>query len=225
MNFGEDYLTSMESNMQKAFLAMAELEASTIANPDEKRIVYRYWLRNPAVAPTPAIRQEIQETLASVKAFAAEVHQGVLCGASGPFKNLWVIGVGGSVLGPQFVAHALGHPNSDKPSVFFFDDTDPDGMDKVLTALENKLGQTLCMAISKYGGTTETRNVMPEAEAAYKRADLNFAKYTVAVTGVGSELDKFTTRNGWLKRFQMCKWVEDRTSEFSAAGMQPTSLQ
>ena len=39
----------MEPRMQKAFADMAALEAGAIANPDEKRMVGHYWLRNPAL--------------------------------------------------------------------------------------------------------------------------------------------------------------------------------
>ena len=93
-------------------------------------------------------------------------------GARGAFKNLLVIGIGGSALGPQFVASALGHPKRDQMKVFFFDNSDPDGFDRVLAQLEGELGHTLCIVISKSGGTKETRNGMIEAKAAYERIDL-----------------------------------------------------
>src|SRR5215510_12024192 len=118
MNFPDDYFERMKTPIQKAFIAMAELEKGGIANPDEKRMVGHYWLRNPALAPTQTIAKEIQDTLAAIKAFAAQVHEGTIRGARGPFKNLLVIGIGGSALGPQFVSHALGHPVTDKLNVF-----------------------------------------------------------------------------------------------------------
>src|ERR1041385_8453122 len=158
INISDEFLASMEPRMQKAFAAMAELEKGAIANPDENRMVGHYWLRNPALAPNQSIRQEIENTIADIKAFAAEVHAGKVKGAKGPFKNLLVIGIGGSALGPQFVAHALGNPATDKLSIFFFDNTDPDGMDKVLAEIDGRLGETLCIVISKSGGTKETRN-------------------------------------------------------------------
>src|SRR5579859_4111237 len=81
MNFPEDFLASMETRMQKAFIAMAELEKGGIANPDEKRMVGHYWLRNPALAPTLTIRKEIEDTFAGIKACAAQVRSGVIHGA------------------------------------------------------------------------------------------------------------------------------------------------
>jgi len=62
--------------MQAAFAAMTKLEAGAIANPDENRMVGHYWLRAPELAPTPAIRGEIEATLARIEAFAAEDERG-----------------------------------------------------------------------------------------------------------------------------------------------------
>jgi glucose-6-phosphate isomerase len=225
MNFPDDFLSSMEARMQEAFAAMEELEKGSMANPDEKRMVGHYWLRNPALAPKPSIRKEIEETIAAIHAFATQVHDGTVRGAKGPFRNLLLIGIGGSALGPQFVAHALGHPTTDKLAIFFFDNTDPDGMDRVLERIGPELGQTLCIVVSKSGGTKETRNGMLEAEAAYQRASLDFGAHSVAVTSTGSELDKHATKQGWLNRFPMWDWVGGRTSELSAVGLLPAALQ
>src|SRR5438477_8251236 len=107
MRFGDGFFGRMQPLVEKAFAAMRELEKGVIANPDEGRMVGHYWLRNPALAPTPAIRGEIESTLAAIKAFAAEVHAGTVRGDTGSFKNQLVFGIGGSALGPQFVSHAL----------------------------------------------------------------------------------------------------------------------
>jgi glucose-6-phosphate isomerase len=225
MNFTDDYFDKMKTPIQKAFIAMAELEKGGIANPDEKRMVGHYWLRNPAMSPTPTIRKEIEDTVTAIKAFAGEVHSGLIRGARGPFKNLLVIGIGGSALGPQFVSHALAQPGADKLSVYFFDNTDPDGMDKVLAEIGQNLGETLTVVISKSGGTKETRNGMLEAQSAYEKAGLNFSQHAVAVTGALSELDKYASTNNWIKRFPMWDWVGGRTSELSAVGLLPAALQ
>jgi glucose-6-phosphate isomerase len=109
--------------------------------------------------------------------------------------------------------------------VFFFDNTDPDGTDKVLAQLGSDLGRTLTLVISKSGGTKETRNGMLEAQRAYEAAHLKFAKHVVAVTGLGSDLDKVAEKAGWLRRFPMWDWVGGRTSELSAVGLLPAALQ
>lgn len=225
VSFPDDFLAQMESRMQKSFSAMADLERGAISNPDEQRMVGHYWLRNASLAPQAELRQAIEDTLAALKAFAAEVHRGQIAGANGPFKNVLVIGIGGSALGPQFVANALGQPATDKLNVYFFDNTDPDGMDRVLAQLNGQLGQSLVVVISKSGGTKETRNGMLEAEAAWSKAGLDFAKHAVAVTGKGSELDKVAVAKDWLRRFPMWDWVGGRTSELCAVGLLPAALQ
>ncbi|HAM73561.1 MAG TPA: glucose-6-phosphate isomerase [Verrucomicrobiales bacterium] len=225
MAFPAGFFQSMAAPMQRAFASMAALEAGSIANPDEKRMVGHYWLRAPELAPAPELRREIEETVASVKAFAREVHEGRLQGATGPFARVLVIGIGGSALGPQFVANALGQPASDRLLVSFFDNTDPDGIDKVLSSIRADLGRTLCVVISKSGGTKETRNGMLEAQSAWEKAGLRFAQHAVAVTGAGSELDQHATRQQWIRRFPMWDWVGGRTSELSAVGLLPAALQ
>jgi glucose-6-phosphate isomerase len=223
VNYDDAFVASMQPRVDAAMAAMAELERGAIANPDENRMVGHYWLRAPELAPSPEIRRDIEQTIGAVKEFARAVHAGEIKGAAGAFRNVLLIGIGGSALGPQFVAHALGHPKTDRMKMFFFDNTDPDGMDKVLAQLEGELGRTLCVVVSKSGGTKETRNGMLEAEAAYRVVGLTFAEHAVAVTGTGSNLDK--AASGWLKRFPMWDWVGGRTSETSAVGLLPAALQ
>jgi len=225
MNVDDAFFAAMEPKIQKAFADMDALEAGAIANPDEKRMVGHYWLRNAALAPTPEIRREIEETLSKIKAFTAKIHAGEIAGAGGAFKNFLIIGIGGSALGPQFVAQALGNPRKNKLKPFFFDNTDPDGMNRTLATIGKKLNRTLCIVISKSGGTKETRNGMLVAQAAYEKAGLNFGQHAVAVTMSGSELDKYTSANQWIERFPMWDWVGGRTSELSAVGLLPAALQ
>lgn len=221
----EEFLARMKPKMSEAFAAMDSLEAGAIANPDENRMVGHYWLRNPGLAPNSEIRTQISSTLTALKDFAAKIHSGEISGTGGKFTRLLVIGIGGSALGPQFVAAALGHPATDMMQVHFLDNTDPDGMDRVLAQIGNDLNKTLSVVISKSGGTPETRNGMLVAKAAYETAGLEFAKHAVAITGEGSNLAKFASDPQWLARFPMWDWVGGRTSETSAVGLLPALLQ
>jgi glucose-6-phosphate isomerase len=225
MGFDEGFFDRMEPAMQKAFTAMVELEGGAIANPDEQRMVGHYWLRNPSLAPDTAIRSAIEDALDQVLTFTKSIHSAALTNPAGtPFNRLLIIGIGGSALGPQFVADALSTP-LDRMKAFFLDNTDPDGMDRVFTKLGSALAQTLTIVISKSGSTKETRNGMLEAQAAYRAAGLDFARHSVAVTGEGSELDKLAVNEGWLARFPMWDWVGGRTSVTSAVGLLPAALQ
>ena len=225
MKFSEDFFEKMQPKIEKAFTAMRELEAGAIANPTENRMVGHYWLRNPLLAPTPELRAEIQDTIKRIKRFAEDVHAGKIAAENGQrFKHVLLIGIGGSALGPQLVADALGSAR-DPMDIFFFDNTDPDGFDRVFERLDDLLPQTLVVVVSKSGGTKETRNGMLEAEARFKEKGLQFNKHAVAVTGVGSDLDQYAEKNRWLARFPMYDWIGGRTSVMSAVGLLPMALE
>src|SRR5262245_50067537 len=226
MRFGDDFLARMSEPMEKAFAAMDALEHGAIANPDEKRMVGHYWLRAPDLAPTPAIAAEIRETVANVKRFAATVHGGTIKSPNGTqFSRVLSIGIGGSALGPMFVADALGNPGGDKMKIDFIDNTDPDGIARTLTVLGGKLGETLCVVTSKSGGTPETRNGMLLVAEGYRKAGLEFARHAVAITMAGSHMDKTAADQSWLARFPMFDWIGGRTSVLSAVGLLPAALQ
>lgn len=224
VRFAETDLASLIPRVEAAITAMEGLERGAIANIDENRMVGHYWLRAPELAPTPEIAAEIRDTQKSIRDFAKQIHDGAIEGAEGRFQFLLLIGIGGSALGPQFVAQALGSP-LDRILPFFIDNTDPDGIDQVLGELDGHLGTTLVVVISKSGGTPETRNGMLEVEQAYKAAGLNFAEHAVAVTQTGSKLAQVAAKDGWLKTFPMWDWVGGRTSVLSAVGLLPAALQ
>ena len=219
------FLEQITPRMNAAFEAMRQLEAGAIANPDEKRMVGHYWLRNPDLAPKPEITRQIKSTLAAIKDFAAKVHSGEIRSAAGKFTRILIIGIGGSALGPQFVSTALSNGPADKMKAHFFDNTDPNGMERVLNEIGPDLQSTLAVVISKSGGTPETRNGMLVAKSAYEKAALDFHKHAIAITGEGSQMDKFASNPPWLARFPMWDWVGGRTSETSAVGLIPAALQ
>jgi glucose-6-phosphate isomerase len=226
MGFADGSLDSLDLAMVAAFRDMDALEKGAIANPDENRMVGHYWLRNPDLAPTPEIAAEIRRTIADVKAFAANVHGGtVRPPTAGRYTGVLCIGIGGSALGPMFVADALGDPATDRMRVDFIDNTDPDGIDRALRRLQGRLAETLCVVASKSGGTPETRNGMLLVADAYKAAGLDFPKNAVAITMPGSRMDLIASGEGWLARFPMYDWVGGRTSELSAVGLLPAALQ
>lgn len=226
MSFDEGYFNKMAAPIKSAFDAMDALERGAIANPDEKRMVGHYWLRAPERAPQPALRQEIEQTVAAIRKFAADVHAGrIKPPQAAKFTHLISIGIGGSALGPMFVSDALGDPATDKLKVLFIDNTDPDGIARTLRHVQGKLPETLVLSISKSGGTPDSRNATTNVAAAYEAAGLDFGKHAVAITGAGSHLDQEAVRDGWIARFPMWDWVGGRTSELSAVGLVPAALQ
>ncbi len=225
MNFPDDFITTMAAKADHAAQSMHKLEAGAIANPDEGRMVGHYWLRDSAIAPTADLKKEIDDTNAAILSFASDIHGGKILSSTGKkFTDLLVVGIGGSALGPQLVADSLWEPTN-PIRVHFFDNTDPDGMAKVIEQIGDSLETTLTVVISKSGGTKESRNGMLIAQDAFKKKGLDISKHFVAVTGAGSELDKTAVAENWLTRFPMWDWVGGRTSVMSAVGLVPMALQ
>ncbi|MFZ4639361.1 MAG: glucose-6-phosphate isomerase [Nodosilinea sp.] len=225
MGFDRAFLAQMEPRFEKAFRDMAALEAGAIANPDENRMVGHYWLRDPDLAPTPELRQDILDTLTKIEQFASQIRTGgIYPPGQEHFTDILAIGIGGSALGPQFVAQALG-PDFPPLAIHFIDNTDPEGIDRLLHRLSDRLPTTLVIVTSKSGGTPETRNGMIEVRNRFEAQGLPFPRQAVAITGHGSHLENQALSEGWLATFPMRDWVGGRTSELSAVGLLPAALQ
>ncbi len=219
---------ALQANAPKcraALDAMRDLEAGAIANPDEQRRVGHYWLRTPKLAPDPELTRAVVDMNDRVKDLASRVHRGEVRGStSEALTELLVVGIGGSALGPQLLADALGQ-ESDRMRTHFLDNTDPDGFDRVLHQLGERLKNTLVLVISKSGGTKETRNAMLETMSAFRQRGLEFAPHAVAITEPSSALDELARQQGWLERLPLWSWVGGRTSLTSAVGLAPAALQ
>ncbi|MDJ0507740.1 MAG: glucose-6-phosphate isomerase [Crocosphaera sp.] len=225
MRFDEDLVKQLTPKFEKAFADMEALESGAIANPDEGRMVGHYWLRDPELAPNEEAKKEITEPLANIAQFVQKVHQGTIKPPTAEkFTDILSVGIGGSALGPQFVAEAL---TSDEPpmTIHFIDNTDPAGIDSTLMKIGDNLKSTLVLITSKSGGTPETRNGMLEVKHAYESKGLEFEPHAVAVTMPGSKMDQIAVKDNWLVRFPMQDWVGGRTSELSAVGLLPAALQ
>ena len=225
MAVDEEDVGRLSDSFERAFDAMEALEAGAIANPDEQRMVGHYWLRDPARAPSPEVREAISSGVLAIERFAADIHLGRIKPPQAErFTDLLAIGIGGSALGPQFVAAALA-PDQPPLRVHFIDNTDPAGIDRVLAGLEGRLSSTLVIDTSKSGGTPEPRNGMLEVRHAFERCGLDFPRQAVAITMPGSRMDQLAREEHWLAEFPMHDWVGGRTSELSAVGLLPAALQ
>jgi glucose-6-phosphate isomerase len=209
--------------LARALAAMAALEGGALANAEEGRMVGHYWLRAPRLAPSADIRAAIIEAQADVQTLAGAVRDGRLCGQDGPFRGVIHVGIGGSALGPQLLASALG-AEDERIRAFFLDNADPDGMASVLRQLPGGLGRTLVSVVSKSGITPTPHQVLTELELAYRERGLDFARHAVATTMDGSQLDRYAVGQGWLARLPLWDWVGGRTSVTSPVGLFPAAL-
>ncbi|KAA3453904.1 glucose-6-phosphate isomerase 1, chloroplastic-like [Gossypium australe] len=234
IGFSDEFVAEMEPRFQAAFKAMEDLEKGAIANPDEGRMVGHYWLRNAKLAPKPILQVQIEKTLDAVCKFADDVISGKIKPPSSPegrFTQILSVGIGGSALGPQFVAEALA-PDNPPLKIRFIDNTDPDGIDHQIAQLGPELASTLVIVISKSGGTPETRNGLLEVQKAFREAGLDFSKQVlisgvaylhfmqgVAITQENSLLDNTARIEGWVARFPMFDWGIDIREMLVGASM------
>ncbi len=224
MGLDEALLSGLRPRFDKAFKAMADLEAGAIANADEQRQVGHYWLRNPQLAPDPASGAHIQAEIDRIESFGRDVLSGSIGPSAGAtFTDVLWIGIGGSGLGPLLMIRALQDPGAGLP-FHFFDNVDPDGMRRTLASLGERLRTTLVIVVSKSGGTPEPHIGMLQARRAVEAAGGTWIKQAVAVTMLGSRLDQEAEQGDWLARFDMFDWVGGRTSITSAVGLLPGVL-
>jgi glucose-6-phosphate isomerase len=216
-------LEALEPRFAPAFAAMQALEAGAIANVDEQRMVGHYWLRAPELAPDPAIAAHIAAEVERIESFGRQVIDGAISGPAGQFSDVLWIGIGGSGLGPLLILRALQHHGLGLP-FHFLDNVDPQGISRTLAGLGERLRTTLVIVVSKSGGTPEPRLGMEQSRARLEAAGGEWARQAVAVTMVGSQLDRLAESEGWLARFDMPDWVGGRTSITSAVGLLPAAL-
>ncbi len=74
MRFDSRLMETLKPKFDRAFKDMEALEKGAIANPDENRMVGHYWLRDPDLAPTEALKQEIIQPLEQIEAFVQKVY-------------------------------------------------------------------------------------------------------------------------------------------------------
>lgn len=223
MKFTDAELAAMQGSFDRAAAGIAAIEAGAIKNPDEKRRVTHF---------TDRAAYGQSDLFRAVEAFAADVRDGRITGATGKrFSAVAVNGIGGSALGPQLMQFAINGPywneldaagRRNYLKIYFLDNTDSAGVADLLSVIDPET--TLHLVISKSGGTQETKNNLIALEAFYAGRGLDFARQAVAITMKGSELDKVAAGACWLRVFEMAESIGGRTSETSIVGHLPAAL-
>ena len=194
--------------------ALRSIEGGAVANMDEGRQVGHYWLRDPRMAPSSEVSKGIRAVWGRLDdpALAPADHDAVL-----------LVGIGGSALGPMFVAEALSS-QADPRRLVCLDNTDPEGIQRKLASIDP--ARTVVVVVSKSGGTPETRNGMLATQAWYAAAGLPFHSHAIAITGPGSRLDRLARNEDapWRAVFPIHDWVGGRTSVTGPVGLLPMAL-
>ena len=161
-----------------------------------------------------AVRQQIRE-------FAEAVHAGRITGSTGkPFRDIVVVGIGGSYLGTEFVAHALAEDAHPGMRLHFLANVDVHNFGRIAARIDAPA--TLWVIISKSYTTTETMANALQAEHFMRSQGLDPARHTVTVTAKGSPGDD--PSRPVLAVFHMFDYIGGRYSVTSAVGGVPLSL-
>ncbi len=158
--------TSMDAAARAALIDLVDaagLEARRAAmfagapiNETEQRAVLHVALRAPidSDVATPAIRSEVAQTLARMRAFADGIRSGAIHpGGGGRFTDVINIGIGGSDLGPAMATRALA-PYHDGPRLHFVANVDSAAFADATRGLTP--ARTLVIIASKTFTTQET---------------------------------------------------------------------
>ncbi len=222
---------SIDTATRDALLALID-EAGVVAkraamfagdsiNTTENRPVLHTALRANATAPLLVagedVRPAIRAQLDSVKKFSDAIRSGKIRGASDQkFTDVVNLGIGGSLLGPEFICSALTR-FADGPRVHFVSNVDGAHLDDTLATLNP--ATTLFTVTSKTFTTDETLTNARSA-AAWVTSHLGveaIPQHFVAVTAA----PKKAMQHGYPAShiFEFNEWVGGRFSLWSSVGL------
>jgi len=208
--------------LKQQFIAMVSGEKiNTTENRAALHTAARNFSDNPVFVDGKDVMPEIRKVRDDIKVFASKVHEGQITGSTGkPFRHVVVIGIGGSYLGTEFVAHAL-HPFADKDiEIMFLSNVDIHNFGRIVSQIDPET--TLWIVISKSYTTAETMANANQAYAFLTEKGLDPAKHFLTVTSKGSPGDD--PGNPVLSSFHMFDFIGGRYSVTSAVGGVPLSL-
>jgi glucose-6-phosphate isomerase len=196
---------------------LADLEAGAVSNVDEQRMVGHYWLRAPSLAPTTEISRAIEQSVIENEQLIDQILTGSIRSSSGKkFSHLYVLGIGGSALGPQLLRSVFG---AKAGQISFIDNIDAEGIERSIAQAGAALDESLFLVISKSGGTKETACAEELFKALLAENGLDFSRQAVSITQLGSAL--YQRSQDWLARLPLWDWVGGRTSIWSSVGLFP----
>ena len=190
-------------------------------NNTEHRAVLHTALRNHENTP---VSKQVETELARMERLCNKLHRKQwLSYKDTPLKEVVVIGIGGSYLGPKLACEALQHFTQDEINVHFVANVDAHLLDDILAQVSPQ--DTLFIIISKSFATPETR-INAETVAAWLRQQSGIRrsvrKQFVAITSNAEAAKSFGIDSDHI--LNMWDWVGGRYSLWSTVGF-PLALQ
>ncbi|KAL8448900.1 hypothetical protein Emed_003470 [Eimeria media] len=202
-------------------------------NSTEGRSVLHVALRMPKghklMVGDKDVAAEVHGVLDRIKAFASQIRDGTLKGATGePLTNLICVGIGGSYLGSEFLVESLkteptAAKNAQGRTIRFLANVDPIDVARATSGLCPT--KTLVVIISKTFTTAET---MLNARALKQwlkdglKSDQDIGKHMCAVSTNLDLTSKFGISSDRV--FGFWDWVGGRFSVTSAVGVLPLAI-
>ena len=230
IDFSKNILDDEVLNLLKELLSECKITEKRDAmfagekiNATEGRAVLHTALRNKSTSPIMVegkdIMPEVRETLAKMKAFVANIHDGKHKGYTGkPVKQIVAIGIGGSFLGPKIMTEALKPYQTSKVKVHFVANVDGCHINDVLGTVDHE--ETLIVMSSKSFSTQETLQNTTTAKEwflASGGSQQDIASHFVAISSNVPAAVEFGIDENNI--FPMWDWVGGRYSLWSAIGL------
>ena len=197
-----------------------ELYNGAVINTGENRMVLHHLARkqlgNPVVVDGVDKREFYVAQQKKAADFANKVHAGEITNEAGEkFTTVVQIGIGGSDLGPLYIAleNWAKANNTFKMEAKFISNVDPDDAAAVLASVD--LAHSLFIVVSKSGTTLETLTNEAFVKDALTKAGLNPSKHMLAVTSETSPLAK---SEDYLTAIFMDDYIGGRYSSVSGVG-------
>lgn len=154
-----------------------------------------------------------ERDLASLQAFADEVKRE-------SWRDVVLIGMGGSSLGSEVLAQCFGH-QAGAPNFYALDSTSPDQINTLESKLDLK--RTIFIVASKSGSTLEPNILKDHFHARLTDAGVEAGRHFVAITDPGSSMEKEAKEKGYAHIFYGEPTIGGRYSVLSRFGLVPAA--
>lgn len=184
----------------------AKLFAGEPINVSEDRAVMHTALRG---VGGEAVADDVTAMRARITAFANNIR------AAGKFDDIVHIGIGGSDLGPRFVADGFAATCQASPRLHFANNVDGASVNDALAGLDPK--RTLVIVVSKSFGTQETKMNAESVRDWLAKASCSPRDHVLAVSANRDRAIAFGIHADNI--FDFWDWVGGRYSVWSAVGL------